>query len=341
MKGPLVFSVLAWLASGVASASPYRVTDLGTLGGSYSVAYGLNAGGQVVGAAYTQGDATYHAFLYSGGGLQDLGTLSGGTYSTAFGINDGGVVVGLAQTAGEPRAFIYQGGSLQSLGFSSESYAWAINHNGLVVGSYFLPGNLGRHAFSWQAGTVHDLGALNGGIYSEALALNNAGRIVGYDFDPVSGVHEAVTWPPGGAIQLLGESGKATGVNQNGQICGYGLTAWLYTGGSVQSLGSLGGGVSQAMGINTVGRVVGSSLLATGETHGFIYQSGSLVDLNSLLLPGSGWSVVEANAINDVGQIAGLGINGAGERHALLLTPTPEPCTLSFLIFALLFKRRP
>jgi probable HAF family extracellular repeat protein len=109
----------------------------------------------------------------------------------------------------------------------------------------------------------------------------------------------------------------------------------------VHQISTRKGSVSQAMGINTVGRVVGSSLLATGETHGFIYQSGSLVDLNSLLLPGSGWSVVEANAINDVGQIAGLGINGAGERHALLLTPTPEPRTVSFLIFALLFKRRP
>ena len=54
-------------------------TDLGTLGGGTSAAYGINAAGQVVGESATSGPGT-HAFLYSGGTMTDLGTL-GGTHS--------------------------------------------------------------------------------------------------------------------------------------------------------------------------------------------------------------------------------------------------------------------
>ena len=41
--------------------------DLGTLGGTDSVGYGINASGQVAGDSYTTGDAADHAFLYTSG----------------------------------------------------------------------------------------------------------------------------------------------------------------------------------------------------------------------------------------------------------------------------------
>ena len=52
--------------------------DLGTLGGDYSDAYGINDAGQVVGWSYTA-EGFGHAFITAadGMGMRDLGTLGG------------------------------------------------------------------------------------------------------------------------------------------------------------------------------------------------------------------------------------------------------------------------
>ncbi len=65
----------------------YAVTDLGTLGGTYSAAYGLNNGGRVGGSATLNATgANQHAFLWHHGHMTDLGTL-GGSNSIAGGPN--------------------------------------------------------------------------------------------------------------------------------------------------------------------------------------------------------------------------------------------------------------
>ncbi len=69
------------------------MNDLGTLGGTDSVANAINDHGAVVGFSNVASDAATHAFLYSHGKMTDLGTL-GGRDSEAAAINDQGVVVG-------------------------------------------------------------------------------------------------------------------------------------------------------------------------------------------------------------------------------------------------------
>src|SRR4051812_10944340 len=82
------------LSSGArpAAADPprYTVTEIGTFGGPFSDAHGLNASGRVVGTAAVS-DTASHAFLfdYNGAALTDLGTL-GGANSSAYDINDAG-----------------------------------------------------------------------------------------------------------------------------------------------------------------------------------------------------------------------------------------------------------
>jgi probable HAF family extracellular repeat protein len=92
----------AFLSSGMA------LLDLGTLGGTQSYAYGLNASGSVVGYSYTA-DGERHAFLYSDGVMLDLNSLlplsAGWTITDAFAISDTGVIAGTALVNGVYHAF--------------------------------------------------------------------------------------------------------------------------------------------------------------------------------------------------------------------------------------------
>src|SRR5579884_138755 len=130
---------------------------------------------------------------------------------------------------------------------------------------------------------------------------------------------------------LGGPGSSAAGINNSGQVVGYSQTggnfiyhAFLYDG-SMHDLGTLGGKFSQANAINDRGQIVGYSSTASApefETDAFLYDNGSMIDLNSLLPAGSDFArLALASAINDRGQIVGYGITTGGQAHAFLLTP--------------------
>ena len=58
---------------------------------------------------------------------------------------------------------------------------------------------------------------------------------------------------------------------------------------------------------------------------GFLWENGGpIVDLQTLVLPGSDITIVETNYINDAGEISGFGTNSNGDQRGLLLIPCDD-----------------
>ncbi len=157
-----------------------------------------------------------------------------------------------------------------------------------------IPGHAGpaTQAFSWQDGAVRYLPGL-GGYQTDAVALNNAGQIVGNAADRAGVIH-AVEWTAAGAVIELGSLEK--------------------------------GQTSAAYGVNDEGQAVGESLGPKGLLDAVLFQNGGTTDLNSMVPSGFGFHLETAFAINDVGQILADGFEG-NTTEEFLLTPSWDAST--------------
>jgi probable HAF family extracellular repeat protein len=78
---------------------------------------------------------------------------------------------------------------------------------------------------------------------------------------------------------------------------------------------------SFAGGINDEGQVVGESCDASGNCRGYLWQNGSMTDLNTLVPPNKNLNVLFGGNINDWGEIVGATVNEQGIESAVLLIP--------------------
>ena len=317
-------------------AQLYNLTDLGSLGGTKgSGAYSFSAG-IAAGYSFVQGSTFVHAMLNDHGTIVDLGTL-GGTQSLARAINSSGTVVGWAYPAGVAwqRAFIWQKGVMTDLGtFGGETGdAHDINDAGVVVGSAAnADGN--ERAFWWKDGVLHDMGSL-GGTGSRALALNSTSDIVGWASTPADEEIHAFLSKPGSQLYDLGTLGGpasyAWDINSLVHVCGWSMIqsnnpasrGFFWADGVMKSLGTLGGIYSAAFSLNDNDQVVGASTRADDVQVAFLWSKDQMVELNTLLPPGTGWQLTSAWDIDDNGAIVGEGVRPDGTPGAFLLTPVP------------------
>jgi len=231
---------------------------LGTLGGLTSTAFKINDNNQISGYSDLAYNAKlkcnpFHGFIYEFGRMTDIATLTDSWgadspygvnydngYSFAYGINNLGEIAGVGTTDSFANdAFIRNAdGSKIDLGLgpdplSLQASAVAINDAGLV-GGHYCDSSRNSHPVIWEAGSV-DAAALTMPEqfpYGQVYGINEKGSVVGIMWNDKSGPYHAFLYDPTHGVRDLNdlipaESGwvlnYAKGINESGQISGYGL----------------------------------------------------------------------------------------------------------------------
>jgi probable HAF family extracellular repeat protein len=318
--------------------------DLGTLGGDFSDASGINNNPnaiQVVGQS-RRSDQFVHAFFWtSPGPMVDLGTFGGGN-SYASDINDHGLIAGRSEDASRRQwaAVWRRSGStwtIENLGTATGgccAHAQGINNGtagnaaGVAVVGGSTVGSGASHAAVWMmeatGWAVQTLGTLPGDAFSAAHDVNDAGAIVGVSGRDGS-VSSGFLWTAQAGMSRLpglgGDTTYAHAVNNSGDVAGLSTdpagtrhaVRWRASDGwRVEDLGTLGGCCSEGYGINAFGDVVGVSSLGkrSSTQHGFLARPDAL--MTDLAAQGQS----AARDLNDFGAVVGGG--GGRGVHAVL-----------------------
>ena len=181
---PSMVMCLGLAISSAAAAPDYWPIDLGHLGGTQTVANGLNDAGQVVGWSKDASGRT-QAFAWSNGVMTGLGFLPGGTTSVANAVNNRGHVAGYSYVSGTAyHGFLYASNSMADIGaLGTYSQARAINAMDELTGSS-PPTNFPSENFSflWKTNrfiTISSFSFAAGSYSCDGYGINDFSQISG------------------------------------------------------------------------------------------------------------------------------------------------------------------
>jgi probable HAF family extracellular repeat protein len=275
----------------------YEITDLGVLDPNAPEALprSLNYAGEVVGSSYEvvpAGSSELRAFLYTTDtGIREIVPQS--YRNLAYGINSRGDVVG----SRSPKDFI---GPLQAF--------------------LYTPSNAKVH-------TLTLTGVAEPSEPSEALAVNDAGQVVGYAGEGYYWDARAFLWSDTGVINIHAslpteaKTSFATAINEAGAVVG-----WYYKGerpdssggpdfrafmrdasGGLRVLPSPDGWGTQAVAVNASGQIAGTATATYPKSRAMLWEAnGTFKDLGSL---GTG-TRSSAWGLNSGGVVVGEAWNG-------------------------------
>jgi probable HAF family extracellular repeat protein len=199
--------------------------------------------------------------------------------------------------------------------------------NNLGIATVYSRGTRdGVYADIYKLDDITDDGYSVGSHSRYGLVNSSSSILIGPGSDTVT----YLPIPNGGYATAINSRHMVVGATGSNSLTDEYSTAYLYnySAGTLTPLGTLNGGLtSSAADINESNQVVGTSWLVTQPTslydptqyHAFLWQDGTMSDLNDMIPADSGWVLTKATAINDHGEIVGTGIRN-GKVHGFLLT---------------------
>ena len=251
--------------------------------------------------------------------LTNVGTPPGANGAIGVRMNNLGHVAGWSQYFGQGEPSLKGWVWTPQTGFTilppppgfylGRSRAMDINDNGVVAGDGGFDIGL---AWRYENGQYDVTGSVGGMPIAYLGGMNNAGDLAGTAKDSQFSTPDfAFVDINGGALtNLTPNGGRATDVNNAGQVCGYTIPSlgpfqayrWDSIGG-ILPLGSLGLTYSFALRMNDAGQVVGYARSAAGNTQrAWIYTDG----LGMRELPSPFQNSSAAVSLNNAGHVVGV-----------------------------------
>lgn len=209
-------------------------------------------------------------------------------------------VLGAIFLVGAAHGVQYRVANLPSLG-GTVSRGNSVNDLGWVAGYSNLAGNQSRHAVLWLGGSILDLGTLGGPNSSVAWPVKNVRGVI-------AGIAQTAQPDP------LGESWSCAAFFPGATGTGHTCLGFVWEGGAMRALPTLGGNNGFATGANNLGQVVG---WAENTVHDPTCVPPQVLQFRAVvwgpernrvraLPPLPGDTSGAATALNDRGQVVGI-----------------------------------